>query len=294
HRRLHRHAGDLLPEGHRRRQPLRTGPAAPLGAGRHLRLIPEGTAQGEARPPRRAFRFRQGLPDLQPPGRRGYNLAVFLGQDGRVQDDLRFRTGRRPAPSRTARLAAALALALSASPLAAQTAVIEETAPAPRGARSDEVAGALLRDGSRTEMTYVTRMAGDLADGRTRVLEPEKTPEPRSPLPRNGSVSTAMVVLLLVGGLLLWLRFGGAGMLMSRAPAAQKRPVAAPDAWNISAADQTGHRRLPQGWRAGTALRDILTRAELAHYGGRPVAEEDFAATLDLGRAILLRGGRDA
>ncbi len=266
---------------------------------------------------------------------------MFLGQGGRVQDDLRFRTGRRPAPSRTVRLAATLAFILLAGPLAAQTAVIEETATPPRGARSDEVAGTLLRDGSRTEMTYVTRMTGDLAEGRTRVLQPEKTAEPRSPLPQNGSVSTAMVVLLLIGGLLLWLRFGGAGMLMSRAPEAQKKPVAAPEAWNISAADQTddprrlleqiaampdraaalvrllrhclltaagetdtrlaradtertAFRRLPPGWRAGPALRDILTRAELAHYGGRPVAEEDFAATLELGRGILLRGARHA
>ena len=220
--------------------------------------------------------------------------------------------------------------------------MIEETAPPPRGARSDEVTDALAMDGSRTEMTYVTRMTGDLAEGQTRLLEPEKAPETRPSLPRNGSASTLVVVLLLLGGLLLWLRFGGAGMLLSRAPAAQKKPVAAPEAWNISAADQTNDprqlldqiaampdraaalvrllrhcllaaagetdtrlaradtertafRRLPQGWRAGAALRDILTRAELAHYGGRPVIESDFAATLDLGRTILLQqGGRHA
>lgn len=219
--------------------------------------------------------------------------------------------------------------------------MIVEEATAPRGARSAEVAEALAMDGSRTAMTYVSRLTGDPADGRTRVLEPEKAPEPRMPLPQNGSVSTVMVVLLLVGGLLLWLRFGGGGMLMSRAPGAQKKPVAAPEAWNISAADQTddprrlldqiaampdraaalvrllrhcllaaagetdtrlaradtertAFRRLPQGWRAGAALRDILTQAELAHYGGRPVDESDFAATLDLGRTILLRGARHA
>ena len=232
-------------------------------------------------------------------------------------------------------------LALLSAPLFAQTAVIEETAPPPRGARSAEVEAALAAGGARTEMTYITRMTGDLADGRTEVMQPERKPVPRDPLPRNGSVSTVVVVLLLVGGLLLWLRFGGAGMLMSRAPPPQRRPVAAPEAWNISAADQSddprrlleqiaampdraaalvrllrhcllaaagetdtrlaradteraAFRRLPQGWRAEAALRDILTRAELAHYGGRPVDEAGFAATLDLGRGILLKGPRHA
>jgi hypothetical protein len=55
--------------------------------------------------------------------------------------------------------------------------------------------------------------------------------------------------------------------------------------------ERTAFRRLPGGWRAQDALRDILGRAELAHYGGRPVNEAEFAATLDLGRAILLRQG---
>lgn len=250
-----------------------------------------------------------------------------------MQQDFRFSAGRRPV--RAARLAAVLALLTG--PLSAQTAVIEETAPPPRGARSAEVETALALDGAETGMTYVTRMTGDLAEGRTEVMQPEKRPEDRAPLPRNGSVSTVMVVLLLLGGLLLWLRFGGAGMLMSRAPQAQRKPVAAPEGWNISAADQTddprrlleqiaampdraaalvrllrhclltaagetdtrlaradteraAFRRLPQGWRGLEALRGILTRTELAHYGGRPVAEAEFAATLELGRGILLRG----
>jgi len=228
-----------------------------------------------------------------------------------------------------------------ASPAPAQTrAVIEETADPPRGERAAEVGGLLARDGVATAMTYVTRMTGDLADGRTEVMPAEQRPQDPAPfVPRPGSMSTVLVVLLLVAALLLWLRFGGAGMLMARAPKAQKKPPAvAPDAWNISAEDRAGDprslldqiaampdraaalvrllrhclltaatetdtrlaradtertalRRLPGTWRAQPALRDILTRAELAHYGGRPVDEAEFSATLDLGRSILLRQG---
>ncbi len=229
---------------------------------------------------------------------------------------------------------------LQALPAAAQDrATIQDTAAPPRGARAAEVQGILASDGAETAMTYVTRLTGDLAEGRTEVLEPERRGPRDISLPQPGSVSTLVVVLLLVAMLVLWLRFGGAGMLMSRAPQAQKKPPsAAPDAWNITAEDRandpqrlldqiaampdraaalvrllrhcllaaatetdtrlaradterTAFRRLPGGWRAQVALRDILGRAELAHYGGRAVDEAEFAATLDLGRAILLRQG---
>ncbi|GAB1363078.1 hypothetical protein MASR1M32_23140 [Rhodobacter sp.] len=233
-----------------------------------------------------------------------------------------------------------LACVLPASPAPAQQrAVIEKTAEPPHGAASPKVEETLANDGSTTAMTYVTELKGDLAEGRTEIARPETRPAPE-PEPitfvGNGSVSTVVIVLVLVAALLLWLRFGGAGMLLARAPAEQKKPVVAPEAWNITNDDQTGdprslidqiagmpdraaalvrllrhclltaagetdtrlaradtertaYRRLPPGWRAAGPLQQILGRAELAHYGGRPISDEDFAATLDLGRGILLR-----
>lgn len=59
--------------------------------------------------------------------------------------------------------------------------------------------------------------------------------------------------------------------------------------------EREAFRRLPDGWRLRDALRGLLGRTELAHYGGREVDEQGFAAALDLGRAILLSGaGRHA
>lgn len=49
--------------------------------------------------------------------------------------------------------------------------------------------------------------------------------------------------------------------------------------------------RLPDSFRLRAGLEDLLRRAELAHYGGRPVAEADFADSLTTARALLQGGG---
>ena len=272
---------------------------------------------------------------------------MLFMQGGRLQDDLGSRPGQRPArlvlcrpPARGLVATLFLTLALPGLPATAQErAVIAKTADPPRGATSPKVEETLAKDGSVTAMTYVTELQGDLAEGRTEIAKPEVREAPQErPItsPGNGSVSTVVIVLVLLAALLLWLRFGGAGMLMARAPVEQKKPVAAPEAWNITNDEQTrdprslidqiaampdraaalvrllrhclltaagetdtrlaradtertAYRRLPQGWRAADPLKQILARAELAHYGGRPVSDADFAATLDLGRGILLR-----
>ena len=239
-------------------------------------------------------------------------------------------------------LLSALALAIVATPMPFQAAWAQqeparilETADPPRGAGALEARRIAAADGVATEMTYALRMSGDLAAGRTELLKPERRDETAPSMPKPGPVSTGLVVLLLLALLLLWLRFGGAGMLMARAPSTERKPATAPDAWNISAEDQSGdprslidqiaampdrsaalvrllrhclltaagetdtrllradtertaYRRLPQSWRQTPSLAEILRRAELAHYGGQPVPEASFAATLDLGRAILI------
>jgi len=50
--------------------------------------------------------------------------------------------------------------------------------------------------------------------------------------------------------------------------------------------ERSALRRLPVVWQ-DTRLRDLLTRAELAHYGGQDVPEDRFADSLALARAIL-------
>lgn len=241
---------------------------------------------------------------------------------------------------RRARLAALLLSALMALPhpgsaQEARPARIEETVTPPRGAGALQVREIAEAQGISSEMIYAERMSGDLAAGRTEVLKPERSQPDMPTLPEPGPVSTGMVVLLLLALLLVWLRYGGAGMLLTRNPEAERKPTVAPDGWNISAEDQDGdpqtllaqiaampdrsaalvrllrhclltaadetdtrlmradtertaYRRLPGSWREAQALAEILRRAELAHYGGQPVAEDRFSATLGLGRAILL------
>lgn len=125
-------------------------------------------------------------------------------------------------------------------------AVIDETAQPPLGQNSDDVAKILADQGAQSKMTYATKVTGDLAEGYKDVLKPKTRPEdePSQPdLPRPGSLSTGVVILLVLAAVLLWLRFGGAGMLMARTPVAAKKPVVAPEAWNISDADQTNDPR---------------------------------------------------
>ena len=46
-------------------------------------------------------------------------------------------------------------------------------------------------------------------------------------------------------------------------------------------------RRLPEGWSGRNGVASILTTAELAHYGGREVSEDAFAASLATARALF-------
>ena len=215
---------------------------------------------------------------------------------------------------------------------------IEADAAPPRGAQAPEVQAAARAEGAQTGMTYAERISGDLSAGRSREMMPQAAPQSNTALPSSGPVSTVLVIAILVALLLLFLRYGGAGTLLSRTPEVQKKPAQAPEAWNITAEDQTGDprslidqiaamqdraaamvrllrhclltaatetdtrlaradtersafRRLPSGWRQQAALQQILRRAELAHYGGRPVTEAQFTDAITAGRAILLSKG---
>ena len=53
--------------------------------------------------------------------------------------------------------------------------------------------------------------------------------------------------------------------------------------------ERTAFHRLPAGWPGNAYLKTLLTAAELAHYGGRPVAEPDFHSLI-AGAARILPG----
>ena len=52
--------------------------------------------------------------------------------------------------------------------------------------------------------------------------------------------------------------------------------------------------RLPRDYVHGPQLSGILRTAELAHYGGRPVGEDEFANAIEAGRSILAKVQGDA
>lgn len=158
---------------------------------------------------------------------------------------------------------------------------------------------------------------------------PSKPPE--IPLPPTGGLQLGPWVVIggVVAALALWLRFGG-GALMARAPR-EIAPRTVPDGWEQQAApgappfeamedrgralvallrlclmaaadasatrlarsdtERTALRRLPQSLRDRSALEHLLHEAELAHYGGRAVPDDRFAALLATGRGFLRAQG---
>ncbi|WP_323718587.1 hypothetical protein [Paracoccus aminovorans] len=234
---------------------------------------------------------------------------------------------------------AAVLLAAAATPAHAQQQGFRVTEPLDPPLAEDARtlrAQARIR-GIETEVTYAGAIEGDLADGPAIELRPQGTVRPAEP-PLPGSVPTIAVLAALAVGLLLWLRFGGAGALLAPAPRPDRPRPAAPAGWAVEPGDGTADpqtllaqiaampdrraalvrllhhcllaagqdsdtrfaradterdafRRLPSGWRHRTALGRLLRATELAHYGGRAVADADFAAALDTGRRVLMREG---
>lgn len=149
----------------------------------------------------------------------------------------RFRKSTSPA---LLRAGAVVVAGLSAAALPAQAQetvadgyVVTSRAEAPTS--PDAAAYSETAQGFRveTEMTYATGIEGDITGGARREVR-----KPRSSrfAPGGGNaLGVLMVIFALIFVLFLWLRFGGSGMLLARAPSettdAPNR--AAPDSWRI-------------------------------------------------------------
>lgn len=161
-----------------------------------------------------------------------------------------------------------LALALPA-PLSAQDSDAEEgyrileSLPPPDSAQAQDYLAASRMQRRGPEVTYVTRLEGQLSSGR------DETP-PEAPVLRptsSGNTGTLIAVVALLVLLGLFLKFGGGGALLARPAVERTRPQGAGDT--------------PDAWRAST-------REGLDNPGGllaRLAAMEDRAAAL----VILLR-----
>lgn len=189
----------------------------------------------------------------------------------------------------------------------------------PQSAEGQALAQTLQREGIAHELTYAAS-ALDIA-------KPKPVPPPAEARSTGGDASVFWVLGAVAVALLVWLRFGGAGVLTRRAPGEGTAPQV-PAHWQVEAdvapaslLDQIAamedrsaalvrllrHCLLKSAQATGTrlarsdtereafarlpgdksALQVILQAAELAHYGGRPVSDAGFAAALAAGRGLL-------
>lgn len=127
---------------------------------------------------------------------------------------------------RQAAVALALWLVAMAPPAMAEPLlhVVTETA-APEGAPTAEVRRLAASERVTGLMVYASEV-------RTRTEDAPLSPEQGFRL--SGGVSTWVVLALILGALLLLLRFGGSGTLMQRRVETTKTATATPEAWNIS------------------------------------------------------------
>lgn len=170
------------------------------------------------------------------------------------------------------RLAALLALvALPAVPLAAQT--VSEQISAPVSDMAEQYRGVAKTRRIGVEARYSSNP--DLMPAPTKAPERRNSDEGSSREPMlEGSWAPALVIALFLMVLLAWLRFGGTGAVLRRAPRELPKQPAAPEGWQIGAQDA----RL-----SGKGLLD-----QLAAMGDRR------AALIRLLRHVLLAAARDS
>lgn len=136
---------------------------------------------------------------------------------------------------------AALALSLTVQTAIAQDdegfRVLEAREPV-RGADYGDLQAQARPRGVETDVTYISRLQGDLADGAAvDFVEPAES-ERSYELRGEGSVPALAIIALLLAGLALWMRFGGSGALLAAAPKSGRARQAAPESWALSEADQ--------------------------------------------------------
>jgi hypothetical protein len=96
------------------------------------------------------------------------------------------------------------------------------------------------RTGARDELIYAEKISGDLTSGKELdALRKDKPREFGGPS-FGGGFGVWIVLALVLGALLVWLRYGGAGNLLRARPKADRAPPPqeAPDAWAIRPEDR--------------------------------------------------------
>lgn len=212
------------------------------------------------------------------------------------------------------------------------------TVKAPVGAAGEAYQQALRGSSVRSQAIYSDdEVFGPGQEKRIKRARREREISQGPSITMDSGWSVAFAVLLLLAALLLWMKFGGSGMLLSREPREIKPGQTAPDSWRMAEdagpidgrvligrlremadrqealvlllrhalmsagtacetrfaradTEREAFSRLPRTWGLRPALADILRTTELAHYGGRSVADSEFEDALSKGEMILMGG----
>ena len=106
-----------------------------------------------------------------------------------------------------------------------------DAARVPRSATADRYRAEASRSNVQTEATYARALQGKLpTDGK---FTPPQEPRQRTDHAISGPTGLILVFALLLGGLALWLRFGGAGGLLAAGPGEIKTRHIAPEGWKM-------------------------------------------------------------
>ncbi len=101
----------------------------------------------------------------------------------------------------------------------------------PRGAVSDHYRSTVAPYRVQTEATYARAIDGTLPTDAK--FTPPKSPAKRDGPALNGPMGIVLVFAVLIGGLVLWLRFGGSGALLAASPGDIRAKPAAPEGWKM-------------------------------------------------------------
>lgn len=112
---------------------------------------------------------------------------------------------------------------------------VTERAAAPSDPDAIRYAEAARRHRIDTDMIYAIKIDGDITGGARK--EPRDRNRISAPNIDGNGLGVLAMAFALIAALALWMRFGGSGMLLARAPSKTQdaEPSAAPDSWRIDA-----------------------------------------------------------
>ncbi len=104
----------------------------------------------------------------------------------------------------------------------------------PRSAVADQYRAQAARQGVQTDVTYAATLNGVLrSDGSFVPPKKPAAPSNYTAPSLSGNVAIVLVMVVLLAGLALWLRFGGAGGLLAKGPGDIAQKPVAPEGWAL-------------------------------------------------------------